>query len=64
MINNPHDTYKDWTQKERNGFWTNTKTGESTIWHPQTLEIAGPLYSKARDWCHKAASNRNKRTKK
>lgn len=59
----PHDTYKEWIQKERNGFWTNTITGESTIWHPQTLEIAGPLYQKAYKWCRSAADARNKRSK-
>lgn len=58
-----YDTYKDWTQKERNGFWTNTKTGESTIWHPAALEIAGPLYAKSYKWCSEAASARNKKMK-
>jgi hypothetical protein len=58
-----HDTYKNWIQKERNGFWTNQDTGESTIWHPMTIEIAEPLYQKASKWCRKAADDRNKRTK-
>lgn len=63
MTNKPHDTYKDWYQKERNGFWFNSITGEESIWHPMCLEIAGPTYSKARNWCEKAASDRNKRNK-
>ena len=54
-------TYKDWIQKERNGFWINTKTGESTIWHPAVFEIAGPLYKKTYAWCHKAATDMNKK---
>lgn len=60
----PHSTYKTWIQKERNGFWVNTETGESSIWHPQVIEIAGPLYAKASAWCRKASDDRNKRTKK
>lgn len=55
--------YKDWIQKERNGFWTNTKTGESTIWHPAVFEIAAPLYDRADTWCRKAAKDRNNRSK-
>lgn len=54
------NTYKDWIQKERNGFWTNTKTCESTVWHPMTIEIAGPLYAKASKWCRDASDARNK----
>lgn len=56
----PHDTYKDWIQKERNGFWTNTITNESTIWHPMTIEITGPLYKESAEWCRKVSDARNK----
>lgn len=58
-----HDKYKDWIQKERNGFWYNTITHESTIWHPQVIEIAAPLYQKTYKWCRDAADARNKRNK-
>lgn len=31
--------YKDWIQKERNGFWVNEKTKQETLFHPQAIEI-------------------------
>ena len=59
----PYAKHGDWIQKERNGFWKNTVTGESTIWHPVALSIGGETYNKASKWCRKAADDRNKRTK-
>lgn len=53
----------DWIQKERNGFWFNTKTNQESVFHPMALEIGGTLYAKGKKWCDKATSDRNKRTK-
>lgn len=59
----PFATYKHWIQAERAGFWTNTLTGESTIWHPMAIEIGSPLYKRASKWCRDAADSHNKRAK-
>ena len=36
----PIDTYGEWEQFERNGFWFNKQTGEETLFHPACFAIA------------------------
>ena len=44
----PHDSYGDWIQKERNGFWINQKTKKETLFHPKAVEIGSLIYSSYR----------------
>lgn len=44
-----YDICGDWIQRERNGFWINSKTKAESLFHPRAIDIGGRIYKSYRN---------------